>query len=472
MRTRTPTQPRRNDERGDGGTDTRVLPHDSDAEIALLGSICLNADCMSDVREVLTNGAAEFWHEHHRIFYRVVDRIVGEGRPIDDVVIRDELVRAGEFDRIGGYDFMVTCVNSVASWHRARHYATVVHEHYLRRRTIEAASHAVERAYKLAPVEELVEDSAAHTAKMSELALSREREDGSLVELVAASLDELRNPTERKAAISTGFYGLDSLIYGLEPGELVLIGARPSRGKTALGLCIAEHIACNDGLPVLLFSIEMRPSQVAMRMILSRARVSGHDAKNNRLEAGHWAMLEQAADQIAAAPLFVHNRIRRIDDIVNMVRIAVRDHGVRVVMIDYLGLIDVRQNFATETLRIAHITRTIKTQIAEDNAVPVVLLAQLNRKADSEGGAPRMDHFRDSGAIEQDADKIILPWQNPEKVETQSGTRRMVPGPVELIVDKHRNGPTGVVELDWQPQFARFANPNIRDDQSEFSYRH
>lgn len=453
------------------GVMDRELPHDRDAEIAVLGCILLHSDALADVREVLRAGHAEFWTERHGILYRFIDRLASDGKPIDDVVIRDALKRTGEFDRIGGYDFLAECINSVASHFRARQYATIVHEHYLRRQAIRSAARTMDLAFELAEVETIVEEAADNATKLSELALSRQREDGSLVDQIAASLEELRNPSERGQAISTGLYGLDSLIYGLEPGELVLIGARPSRGKTALGLTIAEQIAVVDGIPVLFLSLEMRPAQVATRMMLSRARVNGHAAKQANLTAGEWQRIENAANEIGAAPLFVHNRVRKIDDIVNLARIAQRDQGIRVVMVDYLGLVEVHRRFDRLDQVLAEITRSLKVRIAEDLGVSVVLMAQLNRKLDSEDRPPRMADFRDSGAIEQDADKIILPWQNPEKVTTEKGTRRLVQGPVELIVDKHRNGPTGTADVEWIPHFARFENPNVRSEQNEFSYR-
>ena len=447
----------------------RELPHDFDAERAVLGSMLLDASAIADAADVLRSGHSEFWNERHGQLYQVIADLHATGKPIDDVVIRDTLKRTGDFDRLGGYDFLAECINSVASHFRVREYASIVHDHYIRRQVISAASQSMDVAFNNAPIADVVSCLTNKLNAVSELALSRSREDGSLMDIVADALDKLGSPEASKDVIPTGFFGLDSLIYGFEPGELVMIGARPSRGKTALALNIAESVSINEKVPTLFFSLEMRRIRVVIRMILARARVNGHVVRSGNLNDADWASIVQAAKEVKESNLLIFNRTRRLQDIVNTARILVRERGVKVVMIDYLQLVDAGHSFEMETLRIAEITRTLKVQVAEELGVCVVLLAQLNRKIEEEKRPPRMSDFRDSGAIEQDADKIILPWQDPSKVTIPPGVGT-VEGEVELIVAKHRDGPTGSAPLYWRPQFARFENPRPSED-SLYSYR-
>lgn len=448
----------------------RELPHDLDAERAVLGSMLIEAATIPDAAEVLTGGRNEFWNERHAILFAFIVKLAADGKDMDGIIIKDALERSGEFERLGGYGFLDECISSVPSHVRIREYAGIVHDHYIRRQAIRVASVTIDHAYDQAPVTQIVSTWSEKLSHVTELAISRTRDDGSMIDEIADALEKLSNPESHNKGISTGFHGLDSLIYGFEPGELVMIGARPSRGKTALALNIAEFVAVTSQVPLVFFTLEMRRVRVAMRLILSRAGVDGHRVRHGHASDADWLAMNEAAVEVQRSPLLAHNRIRRLDDIVNVSRLAVRDQGVRVVMIDYLQLIEVGKSFDMETLRIAEITRTLKVRIAEELGICVVLLAQLNRKVETEDRPPRMSDFRDSGAIEQDADKIILPWQNPNKVQTDDGKRRMVEGEVELIVDKHRDGPTGSAPLIWRPQFARFENPSFDEAQSRFAY--
>lgn len=462
---------RTNDQRRSSGQQTRnsldrVIPHDPDAERAVLGSLLLSGDAFGAVSGVLRGGSAEFFVERHGQLYRVIESLHAAGKPIDGVEIAAAMTRDGAFEAYGGYGALADLVCAVPSHMRAGDYARNVHEQYLRRRAIEDARLTMDLAFDAVPVDELVSVASKSAQSLSELALSRQREDGSLMDAVATAMEAIENPQGRSPAISTGLFALDDMIYGLEASELVMIGARPSGGKTALALGIAESVAIDSQIPSLLFSLEMRPDQIAQRMILSRARVDGHMVRHGRIGSREIESLRAAAADLTAAPLLVHNRTRRLGDIVNVARLAVRERGVRVVMVDYLNRVEVARRNDRYDLVIAEITTTLKA-MAEDLGVCCVLLAQLNRKLDSEDRPPRMSDFRDSGAIEQDADKIILPWQDPKSVApigTNHDFRRMAEGEVHLVIAKHRNGPTGSVTVNWRPQFARFENQQVDEE--------
>lgn len=434
----------------------RVLPYSDDAESAVLGAMLQEPGVIAEVRGILSGGQAEFFSPRNRILFATIVGLLDAGRAIDGVLIREELERQGQFDRVGGYEYLGELVGSVPSWMRAREYATTVHEHYIRRRMIDAAESMMTAAYACDPVNSLVASASETAQAAATMALSANAESGSIVDVVAQAFEELLAPKEQTTTISTGYPALDNIVYGFEPGELVLIGARPSRGKTALALGLAENLAVEGRVPTLVLSLEMNAAQISRRLILSRARVNSHEVRHGRLTEDDQAAMHQAARDLQAAPLAIFARTKRIGDICNLCRVSVRERGTRVVMVDYLSLIETTGRRDRYDLELASITKALK-DIAGELGVTVILLAQLNRKLDSEDRPPRMADFRDSGAIEQDADKIIAPWQKPE-LRATDGAQNLATGDIDLIVLKHRNGPTGSATLRWVAQCARFEN--------------
>jgi replicative DNA helicase len=443
------------------GAFDRQLPHAPDAERAVLGAMLLEPMAIGEAILVFQDaGGAVFFFERHQKLYEQIVELWKTGKPVDGVVIKDELERRGVFESIGGYDYLGTLIGSVASAVRIRDYATIVRDKYLLRQLIRAAHLSMDDAFDdRQPTQEILDGASRRIFEVTERAVSGNAQAlPDLIDDVFKKIEALDGAV--LTGVPTGYYALDEMSCGLQPSELVIIAGRPSMGKTALGLNMAEHIALVEEKPVLFFSLEMSRQQVAQRILCSRARVDSHKLRRGRHDDRDMQRLTAVADQIRSKPLFVDDTSSlSILELRARARIACRKHGIKAIFVDYLQLMHV-SGAESRQQEVSEISRGLKA-LAKEFEVPVVAMAQLNRKpADRTGNKPVMSDLRESGAIEQDADVIGL--LHREAYYTRSGEDGAEEdNSAELIIAKQRNGPVGTVDLHFNRKFTRFDNPTV-----------
>lgn len=432
----------------------RELPHSPDAERALLGSMLLDTRAIGEAVLALGEcGATAYFFERHQLLHDFIVRLWNENRAIDGVVIKDELRRAGLHDTIGGLEFLGELISSVPSALRVREYAGIVREKHILRQLIGAMHKATDLAFDA----KLAADEILDRVEQSIFDVT-ERRVGEATRAIGADIDAViarYMSGEQITGEPTGFYAYDDITCGLVPSELIVVAGRPGMGKTTLGMCMAEHLAVVERRPVLFVSLEMSRGELTHRIMCSRAGVNSLKLRRGRCNAGELANLQEAGAAIRDAPLFVDDSPgMSILELRARVRMAKRRHGIVAAFVDYLQLMAGRGDTRQE--EVAAISRGLKA-LAKELQIPVVALAQLNRKPDDRSdGRPRMSDLRESGAIEQDADVIALlhrdSYYTPDDQSKQHDA--------EVIIAKQRNGPTGKINLHFDRACTRFANPS------------
>jgi len=438
----------------------RVPPNDVEAEVAVLGSMLLDPEAAGRVVSILR--AEHFYKGPHADVYRVLTELYDANRAIDIVLLREDLQRRGILEKIGGTSFLSRIVASVPTAANAEHYAKIVLDAGLRRSVIQAANEIESEAYEGAQAgAELID-----FAESKFFDLDKRSESGEAVHIkdvlneTFQRIDAMQGQGGRLTGVPTGFYDLDDMTSGLQNGELIVVAARPSMGKTSFCLNLSEHAAVQEGRGVAVFSLEMSKQNLVQNMLCSRARVDAHRLRRGFLADDDWGRISQAVGKLSEAKIFV-------DDTPGLSPLLLRakarrlkaQHDISLVVIDYLQLMEVPQmargKDPNRQAEISYISRSLKGLARELN-VPIIALSQLNRGVDSrEDHVPRMSDLRESGAIEQDADVIMFLYR-PEYYETDPDKKAELAGQAQCIVGKQRNGPTGVVNLTFLAQFMRF----------------
>ncbi len=429
---------------------TRVPPQSLEAEMCVLGAMILDANAVDSAVQILK--PEYFYRPSHRTLYEVLMEMASGKAPIDLVSLRETLTRRKALDEVGGVEYLVSLVEGVPNAANIEYYSQVVRDKALLRNLITVATELCREAYDAKEDAPLVLDRAEH--RIFELATAQIADTTSPIkDLLAATFEQLENMEgSMVTGVATGFHHLDELTRGFQPGEMIIIAARPSMGKTAIALNIAEYMAVDDNKPVLLFSLEMAKQQLAMRFLCSRARFSQSKMRRGMMNPEDWQRLQFAAGELERAPVF-------IDDSAELTMLQIRGkarrlkmhHGIQAVFIDYLQLITPLGGESRQ-VQVSEISRQLKA-LARELSVPVVVLAQLNRAVEERiGHEPRMSDLRESGSIEQDADVICL-LHRPEYYD-----REAEPGMAEFIIAKQRNGPTDKVKLTFLRDCTRFEN--------------
>ncbi len=437
----------------------RVPPHDLDAEMSLLGSMMLEREAIGAILPIIpAHDAQRFYQPAHQELFKVLCDLYDQNKPIDLVVVKDELLRRNGMEKVGGEAYMIDLVQSVGSWVNAEHYARIVRDKSMLRDLISCAGHIINDAYDSADNARDVLDR----AEQSLFKTTEQRVSGEAVSLKDTITDVFHLIETRGehflSGLASGFIELDELTSGFQPGELIIIAARPSMGKTALGLNIAERIAVDEKLPVAFFSMEMSRQQIAQRILCSRGRVDSHKMRRGMLSEDEIAQLAYVCQDLEQAPLLIDDTPgMSVQELRAKTRRLHLKHDVRCVFIDYLQLMfapNVDRKLANRQEEIATISRGLKALARELN-IPVVAMAQLNRASESrEGHRPRMSDLRESGAIEQDADVVML-LHREEYYKPKDASLK---GKAELILAKQRNGPTDLLHLHFNVQQTRFDN--------------
>jgi replicative DNA helicase len=462
--------------RADPGRVTRTPPHSIEAEQGVLGCLLLNPrEGVGRCLERFPRDKEVFYDPRHQVIFNAVVELCDGNSPVDLVTIGQRLRDQQSLESVGGYPYLNSLIEAVPSAANLDYYADIVREKYLLRRVITTCNDIVSRVYD----EQDDADGFLDRAEQEFLAISQERAQNtsddiqSLVQEAMGKVEKYCFNPEELAGLPTGFEDLDRKTSGLHGGEMLVIAARPSMGKTSLAMNIAEHVAVNQGEPVGVFSLEMTGESLVLRMLCSLARLDQHKLREGALSEKDFARLHGAADQLSKARLYIDDTpgltIRQLR---GRARRLWEQHKIKLFVIDYLQLLhssNSRRNDYNRQQEIAEISNGIKA-LAKELNVPILVLSQLNRELERDKNRkPRLSDLRESGAIEQDADLVALLYradrENPRKAASMDDeddeTRHSDATPVNLLIAKQRNGPTGDVHLTFLRSFTRFESATL-----------
>ena len=437
------------------------LPHNLDAERSILGSIILENRALSMAQEILRE--EDFYRESHRKIYRVMGSLTERSAVIDLITLKNELQRAGDLDSVGGPAYISSLIDGVPRSSNVEHYARIVKEKAILRSLIDAGNRIIHLCYEgEGAADDLLDEAQKQIFAIAEGNL---RSGFVPVRDVASPtleyIDRLHERKELVTGVPTGYERLDELTSGLQNSDLIVLAARPSMGKTALALNIAQHVAIKAGRTVGVFSLEMAKEQLFLRMLCGQARVDAHRLRTGRLGKEEWTRLTLAFGELTEARIF-------IDDTPGLSIFEMRaksrrlkaERGLDLVVVDYLQLMRGRSRYENRTQEVSDISRSLKG-LAKELGVPVIALSQLSRAPEQGGGdhRPQLSHLRESGAIEQDADVVLFIFR--EEVYRPAEDNR---GVAEVIIGKQRNGPSGdIVQLAFIKEYTRFENLEWRN---------
>ncbi len=435
------------------GMTHRVPPQSIEAEACVLGSMILHAPCIDIVVQIARG--EHFYRPAHQGLFDVLVDMSQEGKPIDLVSVREELQRRKLLDAVGGVEYLVALVEGVPTAANAEYYATVVRDKAMLRQLIVVSTGIVQEAFDTRDEAVNVLDRAEQ--QIFEISSEHVGETADSMEgLLQKTFETLEaNDGQLITGLASGFQPLDELTSGFQNGDMLILGARPSMGKTSLLLNVAEHMAVVDGVPVALFSLEMSKEQVAQRLLASHARYDLRRMRRGMISAEDWTLLQDAAGRLGPAPLFIDDTaLLTVVQLRAKARRLKAAHDIQCVFVDYLQLMTYMGRANSRQEQISEISRGIKA-LARELEIPVVVAAQLNRgPTDRPSQRPRMSDLRESGSLEQDADVVML-LHNEDYYHR--GEPDWVPRNVhELIVAKQRNGPTDNVYLTFLSNCTRF----------------
>ncbi len=438
----------------------RVPPHSIEAEQSVLGGLLLDNSAWDRAGDLLTD--SDFYRYEHKAIYAAIGALVATSKPADVITVYEQLQSRGKAEECGGIAYLNALAQSVPSAANLRRYAEIVRERAVLRKLIEASDEIATNAFNPQgrAVSQILDEAEGRIFKIGEEGSRTRQGFQSMDQLVVQLIDRVtelhENGAEEVTGVRTGFYDLDRLTAGLQAGDLIVLAARPSMGKTAFALNIAENVAVNEGLPVAVFSMEMGASQLALRMVGSLGRINQSNLRTGKLGDDEWERLSEAVDKLKNASVFIDETAAlNSAELRARARRQARQCGkLGLVVVDYLQLMSGSsssdENRATE---IGEISRGLKA-LAKELQCPVIALSQLNRSVESRPDKrPMMSDLRESGAIEQDADIIMFIYRddyyNKESKE---------PGVAEIGIAKQRNGPTGTVRLTFLKPLTRFEN--------------
>ncbi|EMT8581735.1 replicative DNA helicase [Neisseria gonorrhoeae] len=436
-------------------------PHSMEAEQSVLGGLMLENPAGDRIADVVSG--EDFYRHEHRLIFRSIAKLINEGRPADVITVQEDLQRNEELEAAGGFEYLITLAQNTPSAANIRRYAEIVRERSIMRQLAEVGTEIARSAYNpqgrdagrlLDEAENKVFQIAESTAKSKQGFL----EMPDLLKEVVQRIDMLysRDNPDEVTGVPTGFIDLDKKTSGLQPGDLIIVAGRPSMGKTAFSINIAEYVAIEKHLPVAVFSMEMGGAQLVMRMLGSVGRLDQSVLKTGRLEDEHWGRLNEAVVKLSDAPMF-------IDETPNLTALELRararrlarrfDGRLGLIVIDYLQLMAASGRSDNRASELGEISRSLKA-LAKELQVPIIALSQLSRTVEQRTDKrPMMSDLRESGAIEQDADLIMFMYRD-EYYNQESQMK----GYAECIIGKHRNGPVGKIFLTWTGQFTKFDN--------------
>ncbi len=432
----------------------KLPPQSLEAEYSVLGGLMLEREAYDQVADLIDS--SDFYKPSHQSIYKTISDLHMKAQPVDLVTVTNSLQSKNELDIIGGPEYLLTLVDKVVSAANIDSHAKIIREKSLLRRLISTSSNLIDKSYgtDYADVQSLIDFAESEILKVGEQNISSGLV-GSM-DIVKSAVEKIEDLYKRKADVTgvpTGFVELDRITSGLHAGELIIIAARPSMGKTALSLNIAAHMAIRAKKTVAYFSVEMGKESVMMRLLASEAKINMGEIRNGRIQDSSWPKLIQSAGAISEAPLF-------IDDTSGISPFEIRarcrrlkaTHGLDCIMIDYLQLMDLKMKVESRERAVSEISKGLKA-IAKEMKIPVIALAQLNRGVEGRSDRrPMLSDLRESGSIEQDADVIMMLYRDDYYDKDDADKA----GHAEIIIGKQRNGPTGTVKLQFDAKYNRF----------------
>ncbi len=433
----------------------RVPPQTLESEKALLGALMLRPEGMIESVDILAPDA--FYAEKHRIIYRAMLALWGKSEPIDVESVRAWLADAKHLEQIGGVAYIAELIGGVPAASNAKHYAQAVQKKYMLRNLIDAGEYVAELGFDEAEdIEETLDKAEKKVYEitsaptLSKFVSLRE----SLTE-AWQRLEHLQENKDQMRGVKTGFRDLDNMLAGLQNSDLIILAARPSMGKTALALDIARQAATLHNVTVGMFSLEMSSQQLVDRMVAAEAKVNAWNLRTGRITEGDdFTKIRDAYDRLSRAPIFIDdqpgNNILKMRAVARRLK---REHGLGLIVVDYLQLMVPTNSRASDNMvqQVTEISRSLKN-LARELDVPVLALSQLSRAVEQRGGKPRLSDLRDSGSIEQDAD-VVMFIHRDDKVNKESSDR---PNMAEIMIEKHRNGPVGKIDLYFDDKRTTF----------------
>ena len=447
----------------------RALPHDLNAEVAVLGSMLLSPEEAIDVASRLDPKA--FYSEKHRTIFKALMELNEDGDVgIDLITLGDFLRRKGDFNKSGGEDYLIHLMNSMPTAANVETYTQIVFENYTLRRLISAGADIVNKSFdQTTPVKELMDTI---EQEIMDIGNAQSKKDyvvlKDLMKGVAVHLEEMANQNHQATGLPTGYEALDKMIFGLKESNMIVLAARPSIGKTAFALNLVANVAieAEDPKPVGFFSLEMSSKELATRLLVSTSKISIQDIKEGRISTAKWGHIIKTCDRLKNAPIYIDDT-PQIDilELRAKARRMKREHDIQLIVIDYLQLMTatVAGGNSSREQEVAKMSGTIKA-IAKELEIPVIVLAQLNRQAEQTGQRPKLSHLRESGSIEQDADIVMI--LHRERDAQHEATEEDYNNGLksELIIAKHRAGATGIVPILFMPKIIQFVNYTGIDD--------
>jgi replicative DNA helicase len=433
----------------------RLPPQNIEAEQSILGAILIDNEALPKALEII--GHDDFYKQSHRKIFHSMVELFDRNEPIDLITLTDYMKRSDDLDAVGGVSYLSSLVNMVPTAANIKYHSKIVREKGLLRSLLRSATEIASRVYE----DNLEAEEMVDYAEKSIFDISDKRVKASFVtlkEVIKSSFEMIEHLYDKKEAITgipSGFRDLDELTTGFQKGDLVIVGGRPSMGKTAFALNIAQHVGLDSREPVAIFSLEMAKEQLAFRMLCSEAMVNSNSVRKGLIKKEDWHKLTGAASKLTGAPIF-------IDDSSGITVLELRakarrlkmEHGLSLVIVDYLQLMRGKGSFERREQEISDISRSLKA-LAKELSVPVVAVSQLNRSVEQRRPpTPILADLRESGAIEQDADVILFLYRD----EVYNKDNPANKGEAEVIVAKQRNGPIGKINLTFNSSCTRFLN--------------
>jgi len=432
----------------------RMPPQSLESEKALLGALMIRPEAIMEATEVLNPGA--FYSEKHRIIYRAMLTLVTKNEPIDIESVRARLADEETLESIGGLPYLAQLVSDVPAASNAKHYANAVQKKFMLRQLIEAGEVIAELGFdESEDIDETLDKAEKKIYEVTEApSLSKFTALKDTLHKAWENFERLQANKGELRGVPTGFKDLDLMLAGFQKSDLIILAARPSIGKTTLALDIARQSAIKHSTKIGFFSLEMSAQQLVDRMVAAEAQVNSWNLRTGRITSqDDFDRIRDAYDRLSQAPIFIDeqpgNNILKMRSVARRLK---REHGLDLIVVDYLQLMVPTQSRAGDNLvqQVTEISRSLKN-LARELDVPVIALSQLSRAVEQRGGKPRLSDLRDSGSIEQDAD-VVMFIHRDDKVNKESDR----PNIAEILIEKHRNGPVGMVELYFDDKRTTF----------------
>jgi len=440
----------------------RIPPHSIEAEQSVLGGLLLDNSAWDKAGDLLVD--SDFYRYEHRAIYAAIGTLINATKPADVITVFEQLTSLGKAEECGGLVYLNALAQSVPSAANLRRYAEIVRERAVLRKLVAASDEIATNAFNPQgrPVSQILDEAESQIFKIGEEGSKSRQGFQSMDTLVVQLIDRVNelheNGAEEVTGVRTGFFDMDRMTAGLQPGDLIVLAARPSMGKTAFALNIGEHVAVNEGLPVVVFSMEMGASQLALRMVGSLGRIDQSNLRTGRLRDDEWGRLSEAVEKLGKVSMYIdESPALTPGEVRARARRQARQCGqLGLIVVDYMQLMSGSGGTSDENRAtvLGEISRGLKS-LAKELKCPVIALSQLNRSVETRTDKrPMMSDLRESGAIEQDADVIMFIYR--DEYYTKEACKE--PGVAEIIIAKQRNGPTGTVKLTFLKPLTKFDN--------------